>query len=236
MPRPIATLVLAALLLAASGSPVGAALARAAEPPPLPPCTTADDPAPLREYPQWRSTFLDTRFRVNRRYVPPNLVATSKAGTNDGHRVRLVVIDDLGALVRAARRAGITIRVESAYRSFRHQREIYDYYVAILGPEKGALRAARPGHSEHQLGTSLDIADTRGAHDWLADRAWRFGFLVSYPPGERPVSCYRSEPWHVRYVGRERAAAVHVSGLVLRAWLWQHVVAPSLSSAGGRGV
>ena len=237
IPRHIATLLLAAFLFAASGSAIGAAPARAAdEPTPLPPCTTADDSAPFGEYPQWRSTFLDTQYRVSRRYVPPNLVSTDEAGTTAGYRVRRLVIDDLGALVRAARRAGITIRLESAYRSFRHQRRLYEHYVELLGPEKGALRAARPGHSEHQLGTALDVADTRGAHDWLAARAWRFGFLVSYPQGAKAVSCYRSEPWHVRYVGRERAAQVHESGLVPRAWLWLHVVAPTLSPGLGRAV
>ena len=50
--------------------------------------------------------------------------------------------------------------------------------------------------------------------------------VVSYPPGQRAISCYRSEPWHVRYLGRTRAAAIHASGLVPRAWLWIHVVRP----------
>ena len=59
-----------------------------------------------------------------------------------------------------------------------------------------------------------------------ARNAWRYGFVVSYPPGQRAVSCYRSEPWHVRYLGRTRAAAIHVSGLVPRAWLWIKVVRP----------
>ena len=33
--------------------------------------------------------------------------------------------------------------------------------------------------------------------------------------------CYRYEPWHYRYVGREMAADVHGSGLTLREYLWQ---------------
>ena len=237
MPRRPATPALAALVLAAAalaGWATSPEAALAAEP--LPACTTADDPAPFRDYPQWRSTFVDTHFRVTRGYVPPNLVTTAKAGTNGGHRVRRLVIDDLGALVRAARRAGVTVRVESAYRSFAHQRDLYEYYVDLLGPEKGALRAARPGHSEHQLGTTLDISNTRGAYDWLARRAWRFGFVISYPPGERQTSCYRNEPWHVRYVGRDRAALIHESGLVPREWLWINVIEPSLIAAAGRAI
>jgi D-alanyl-D-alanine carboxypeptidase len=192
----------------------------------VPPCTIGDDPAPFRAYSQWRSTFLDTRFRVGRRYVPPGLVSTADAGTNGGHRVRRLVVDDLRSMVRAARRDGVAIRIASGYRSWAEQRDLYEAFVDRLGPEQAALRAARPGHSEHQLGTAIDVADTSGAHAWVAARGWWFGFVVSYPPGERSVSCYRSEPWHLRYVGRTRAAAIHASGLVPRAWLWIHVVEP----------
>jgi D-alanyl-D-alanine carboxypeptidase len=237
MTRRHATRALAALALAAAalgGAAASPSRTLAAEP--LPACTTADDPAPFRDYPKWRSTFVDTQFRVTKGYVPPNLVSTADAGTNGGYRVRRLVIDDHGALVRAARRAGVTLRVESAYRSFAHQRDLFEYYVELLGPEKGALRAARPGHSEHQLGTTLDISNTRGAYDWLARRAWRFGFVISYPPGERATSCYRNEPWHIRYVGRDRAARIHESGLVPREWLWINVVSPSLQPVAGRAV
>lgn len=192
---------------------------------PLPACTTADEPAPFRGYSQWASTFIDTRFGLARAYVPPELVSTSNAGTNGGYLVRRLVIPDLRALVAAARAAGITIRVDSAYRSYARQAAVYAYYVDLLGPVQGALRAARPGHSEHQLGTALDIRNTTGAYAWIARNAWRYGFAVEYPKGQSAISCYRYEPWHIRYYGRTRAASIHASGMVPRAWLWTHVVA-----------
>lgn len=200
-----------------AGDPIAAAE-------PVPACTTGDDPAPFRDEPQWRSTLLDTRYRVGRRYAPAHLVSTARAGLNGGYRVRGVVRDDLAAMARAARRAGVTLRVTSAYRTWEEQAALYEAFVDELGPEKAALRAARPGHSEHHLGTALDFANTSGAYAWLAAKGWRFGFVVSYPPGERDMSCYRSEPWHLRYVGRTRAAEIHASGLVPRAWLWVNVV------------
>lgn len=226
MRRPIRALAIA-LLAAAAFSGISPGRAAAADPAPLPACTRADDLAPFRYASQWASTFLDTRFRVASTYVPPGLVSTANAGTNGGYRVRRIVIADLRAMVSAARRAGVSLRVTSAYRSYAAQKALYRYYVNLLGPEAGALRAARPGHSEHQLGTALDLADRPGAYAWIARNAWRYGFVVSYPPGQRAVSCYRSEPWHVRYLGRTRAAAIHASGLVPRAWLWIHVVRPA---------
>lgn len=223
MRRPLRALAIA-LLAAAAVAGVSPSPIAAADPAPVPACTRADDLAPYRAYSRWASTFLDTRYRVTRSYVPPGLVSTANAGTNGGYRVRRLVIGDLRAMVSAARRAGVTLRVASAYRGYDTQGALYRSFVDLLGPEAGDLRAARPGHSEHQLGTALDLADRPGAYAWIARNAWRYGFVVSYPPGGRAVSCYRSEPWHIRYVGRPRAAAIHASGLVPRAWFWTSVV------------
>ena len=96
--------------------------------------------------------------------------------------------------------------------------------------------SARPGHSEHQLGTAIDFrsaddatppwqlddfADT-DAGGWLRDHAWEYGFVLSYPRGEAAETCYSYEPWHFRYVGRDIARAVHDSGETLRRYLWEH--------------
>ena len=56
---------------------------------------------------------------------------------------------------------------------------------------------------------------------WLARNAADFGFVMSYPKGASDVSCYAAEPWHFRWIGRDRAAAVVASGLTLREWLWR---------------
>ncbi len=226
IPSLAVTLLLAGAAVAAPGTAAAVELVPqvAAETSSVPACSVAGDPAPARAVSQWRSTLLDTQYRLPRRYVPPHLVSTAKAGLNGGHRVRRVVRDDLWAMVRAARRAQITLRVNSAYRSYREQRRLYRAMVARLGPGKAAGRAARPGHSEHQLGTALDVANTTGAHRWLRRHGWRYGFVISYPKGARSISCYGYEPWHVRYYGRTRAAAIHASDLVPRAWLWINVV------------
>ncbi len=94
----------------------------------------------------------------------------------------------------------------------------FESLVAAYGRDEALRSAARPGHSEHQLGTTIDV---EGGEAWLADEAWRYGFVVSYPFEHSPEStCYKAEPWHLRYVGREAAAEVRASGLSLRAWLW----------------
>ncbi len=44
---------------------------------------------------------------------------------------------------------------------------------------------------------------------------------MSYPKGASDVTCYAAEPWHFRWIGRDRAASVVASGLTLREWLWR---------------
>jgi len=183
-----------------------------------PACALANVPAPHRGQAEWARTILDTTFTLGAGYVPLDLVPVAEAGVAGRGKVRSVVIADLWAMARAAGGAGSRISVDSAYRSYADQLATFDSYEAAYGTDEAIRSVARAGHSEHQLGTTIDVA---GDLDWLADNAWRYGFVMSYPADASPDrTCYKPEAWHYRYVGRATAAAVHRSGLSLREWLW----------------
>ncbi len=184
----------------------------------------------------WRISLLDPIYMVSRSYVPPGLVSVSKANIQGGGYVRRSIISDLASMAAAARNAGAPLRVTSAYRSWSQQRSLYQLEVDRYGEKVARESVARPGHSEHQLGTTIDFtsgastakawayndwANTK-AGSWIKANGWRFGFLLSYPDGKKAVTCYRYEPWHYRYVGREMAADVRASHLTLREYLWKH--------------
>ncbi len=217
----------------------------AAQPPALPSCAVADEPAPRAALDEWRYTVLDTRFMLPADYAPPDLVdlATALDGVAPyvapkGARLRAVLLTDLVLLVRAAEAAGAPLEIQSAYRSYEYQRTVFDGWVARDGYDAALRSSARAGHSEHQLGTVFDVKSRGGPPPWdlddwastpegawMAANAWRFGFVMSYPPGKENVTCYVYEPWHYRYLGRELAAAVHASGLAPREYLWNLLVA-----------
>lgn len=185
---------------------------------PLPACERAEILTPHRAPGDWRLTFLDPTFTLASTDAPADLVEVTKAGISGRGKVRQLVIDDLRALDRAARQDGVALSVTSAYRSFDQQVATFESLERAYGSDYALASAARPGHSEHQLGTALDID---GGDRWLEVHGWRYGFVVSYPAEWSPAAtCYKPEPWHVRYIGREAASAVHESGLSLRAWLW----------------
>lgn len=117
------------------------------------------------------------------------------------------------------------MRLQSAYRSYDSQVRAHKYYVKTLGPTQADIASARAGHSEHQTGLTADIsagnscileecfADTVQGK-WLAQNAYRFGFLLRYPEGLTPVTGYAFEPWHYRYVGIDLATELHVEGVL----------------------
>jgi hypothetical protein len=122
------------------------------------------------------------------------------------HRVSRAVQPALAELMAAARAAGHILKIASAFRSYRDQARVFK-------TTKEIGRAARPGHSEHQLGTAIDLRlPTTAAIEWLAENAAGFGFALSYPHGKQRVTGYRPEPWHVRYVGKELAELIHRNG------------------------
>jgi len=121
------------------------------------------------------------------------------------------------ALVAAAARDGVTLRIISAYRDAATQQSLYNRYVARDGQAAADTYSARPGHSEHQTGLAVDFddygscylatcfADT-AAGVWLAEHALDFGFIQRYPLGSDSVTGFQFEPWHYRFVGVELAA------------------------------
>lgn len=189
---------------------------------------------PYRAYGDWYRSLLDTIFMLPGDYQPDDLVDVSAAGLNGGYAVRAFVIADLEAMAEAARANGTPIAVVSGFRSFAEQQATFDYWVSVGGFEQALRTSARPGHSEHQLGTSLDFTTAGGAAPWeytdwastpagawMAVNAWRFGFVMSYPAGSFMQTGYDYEPWHYRYVGRDVAAQIVSSGLTPREVLWQ---------------
>ncbi len=200
---------------------------------PLPACAYLDLPTARPAESSWASTVLDTVFRLPAEYHPDDLRDTSAAGLNAGHRIRGVAIHDLAAMVEAASVAGARLAVQSAYRSYASQVVTFNGWVSQVGYAEALTVSARPGHSEHQLGTAIDFRSAGGPSPWrladwattpeggwMAANAWRFGWVMSYPRETADRTCYAYEPWHYRYVGRPTAAAMHDSGLTPREWLW----------------
>lgn len=162
-----------------------------------------------------------------RRLTPKRYVPSGLRTLDVPHTYAPTLRDDAARaylrMFRAARDDGRNLVVQSAYRSYSTQVSVYNGWVASLGRPAADLQSARPGHSEHQIGLSVDIASaTAGCTiqacfartpegKWLANNAWRFGWHLRYPKGKTLITGYVFEPWHWRYVGKELAAELHLT-------------------------
>lgn len=172
---------------------------------------------------------VDKVHKLPEDYVP-SLVDTDLPG---GGKVVPVVKGALTALFTEAHRQGFSPRITSAYRSYAEQVKVFDAWVAQevsknVSQDDALANAgrysARPGHSEHQLGTAVDLNcegcvafddhDQKNLDLWnfLEIYAHHYGFVISYPRDIEALTGYMYEPWHLRYVGISYATKLYSAG------------------------
>lgn len=133
--------------------------------------------------------------------------------------------EQLKEMFEAAKEDSIYLFVKSGYRSYIDQKIIYNDYVKRDGKEMADTYSARPGHSEHQTGLAFDLNSLDSSFEstpeakWIAENSYKYGFIVRYPKGKENITGYIYEPWHVRYLGIEKAKEVYESGLCLEEYL-----------------
>ncbi|MCD8528305.1 MAG: CapA family protein [Candidatus Pacebacteria bacterium] len=172
-------------------------------------------------------------------YIPPTLTHMPNRVETRGTATCLTTeaADALEKMFLDMNNAGLKPVMTSGYRSFDIQRMVYTDWLSKQGdilPEFPSV--AEPGHSEHQLGTTVDIKSLQTPdfsyaafvrspeYAWLQNNAHRYGFVQSYTEGNEFAQGYIAEPWHWRYIGRERATAFRDSSLTLNHWLAQFLV------------
>jgi zinc D-Ala-D-Ala carboxypeptidase len=203
--------------------------------PPAPPEEVTEIPIPKteRETPsQWpiiysQSEAISLTVVVNKKHKLPSEYIPELKNVS-GAQLRPEAADALALLLQDASNAGLPMRVLSSYRSYSTQIATYNRWVEQSGQAEADTFSARPGHSEHQLGLAVDLGDANStACDletcfgntpsgiWLEYNAHKYGYIIRYPEGKQTITGYQYEPWHLRYVGVNKASEIKNSGLTL---------------------
>ncbi len=149
---------------------------------------------------------------VPKNYIPKNLVDIRSRIQTSGTTTLCVTEDTATALYAMSedmKKEGLRLVVVSGYRSYTGQQNLFNIYAPVMnvGPYH---RVAPPGHSEHQLGTTVDVAsEFKSGVDfastpesiWIQENGHKYGFVISYEQGHEEKTGYMYEPWHIRYVG-----------------------------------
>lgn len=158
-------------------------------------------------------------------YAPAALDETALAATSPSDQLHRDAASALEAMGQALSADGAgALGLNNGYRSYGLQDATYSGHVSSRGQEGADQVSARPGHSEHQTGLAVDVvacSDGCGAigdfggtpeSTWVAEHAWEYGFIVRYEDGATGTTGYVPEPWHLRYIGPELAAAYQAGG------------------------
>ena len=159
--------------------------------------------------------------------------------TEGGHQIDRACADALRRMLADCRAAGNRPVLAEAYRSVDDQLVLHDARVQSLvdegkTPEQAEAEVARviaaAGRSEHEMGLAVDIVEEEHPETdeslaetptcrWLADNAWRYGFIQRYPQGAEEITGYSWHPWHYRYVGEDVAGSIYSLGITLEEYL-----------------
>lgn len=155
---------------------------------------------------------------VNEDYEPSDLVDMSDDYANNYYRqmqLRSEAYEWFKKMVDDAKKEDIKFYAESGYRTFKFQRTLYNNYVNNNGYAKANLYAARPGFSEHQLGTAIDLANIYTLEEddeeykWIMKNGYKYGYIFRYMEDTVDLTGFAKEPWHIRYVGVDVATKMH---------------------------
>ena len=155
------------------------------------------------------------------------------SATSVNKTLQTVACDAFLEMQKAAAADGVTVWMQSGYRSVAYQTKLYEkktqYYrdkgfEEAAAREKAAAIVNPPGYSEHNCGLAADLNspehtgldegfENTAAFRWLCQHAGEYGFILRYPKGAEEKTEITYEPWHWRYVGPENAAKINASGL-----------------------
>ena len=167
-------------------------------------------------------------YQLDASYTPNDLQAID----DDNHYLSKEAALHFSQMIHEAYKAGYNYKVNSAYRSYQDQEEIYQEYKNNYGYTYAENYAARPGHSEHQSGLAVDIVaqdpmgrsfDQTEEYAWLQEHAHEYGFIMRYTKENEYITGYHYEPWHYRYVGVEAAQKMKQEGLTFEEYYHYYI-------------
>lgn len=181
--------------------------------------------------------YVDTKdwrlLLVNSERPLPKKFSVKLKTLEDGFQVDERIYPELLEMLEDMRQDGIRPKINSAYRTKKQQKELFDnrvkeYEIYGATHEQAVKKAYRyvskPGESEHESGLALDIGADKTCtaeqvQRWLKDNSWKYGFIMRYPATKVGITGINYEPWHYRYVGKQAAKEINSRGICLEEYL-----------------
>ncbi len=161
-------------------------------------------------YPISYDFIVNKNNKLTKDYIPDDLEIVPSAFSLENRKLRKKAKEEFLNMVEDAKKDGVNIILVSAFRDYEYQENLYNNYKLEKGENYADMCSARAGHSEHQTGLAIDVADTSLDYDnfegtkefyWMINNSYKYGFILRYPKGKFHITGFKYEPWHFRYVG-----------------------------------
>ena len=162
--------------------------------------------------------------KLSSNYIPNDLEPINTKYSLENKYLRHTARIAFEKMATQAKKKGFNIIAVSTYRSYDYQKKLYNDYVKNKGFYYADMASARAGHSEHQTGLAVDVADNSYDYDnfentkefiWMIKNAYKYGFILRYPKAKFHITGFKYEPWHYRYVGKKNAKNIYKNNLTL---------------------
>lgn len=179
--------------------------------------SSSNCPEPKKDYENMMMLPLGQKIGLeDTTYTPSDLQELNTASsTKAGICLIKEAGDSFEEMVAQAKKDGYDIKASSGFRSYTYQKNLLSNAIKN-GNTNAKVAIAKAGHSEHQLGTAVDITGQSIQYDsasqrfnktkeakWVEKNASEYGFIMSYQKGKEDITGYMYEPWHYRYVGKD---------------------------------
>ena len=146
----------------------------------------------------------------------------------------------LTKMYEAAKKEGLELVLNSAYRSYQTQVETMADFVKRYNTQYANEYVAQPGASEHQTGLGIDLTAqsvvegkriTFGDTDeykWVIKNCSKYGFIIRFEDGTDGITGIAHEPWHLRYVGEDVAKEIVEKGWTFEEYCLYNNVMPEV--------
>ena len=178
----------------------------------------------------WKLVLLNRGHKIADTYVP----TLSPALEGSSIQLDARVAEAFREMYEAAKAEGIDLTPVSGYVSTEIQTSLFDQKVEELvaqGEDKDAAAFIASetilpaGCCEDNIGISVSIGmqvDSFAQSDacrWLREHAWEYGFIERYTAEKKAFTQVSARPWYWRYVGKEAAEQMKLTGVCLEEYL-----------------
>ncbi|MEG1150262.1 MAG: M15 family metallopeptidase, partial [Bacilli bacterium] len=123
----------------------------------------------------YNEIIVNKRYKLNKDFIPKDMIEINeptgdKLDSNYVNMLDKEAYQNFKLMQSAAEEEGLFIWIDSSFRTYLYQQEIFNECVKEIGIKEASVACAEPGTSEHQTGLAIDIIFSRNGRMYLQQK------------------------------------------------------------------